>query len=509
MSLNKLQRRFTAAHAAHRAGCLDAAVTGYAKIFAESPALNDFLHRIGDSLGTEEPEKVGLSLRSLLGGLPGVYGAALHYGAIAARQLHAASREMKLRSSEQLAEIDQIADRLMALSVILAPSNSAALYNFAKAKHDKGDLAGARDLYRAAARYGPDQAHVWAKLGECLMDMGDVANGEACWNRAMAFPSDAADTSYNLSFLYLLRGDYAQGWALHEARWQCPDFLYSNGRDYLTAPVWAGDSLEGRTILVRHEQGNGDQIQFGRYIPLLEAAGGRVVVEVQRGLVRLFRLAFPGRTVIGLGEEVPPHDVQIPFMSLPYHFTKALDQVPAPLVIPGQDLTGKLGATVARIQSMTGWRVGLTWAGSATHVNDAKRSAPDDLLSALADTPGVTWVNLQVGPRSEAFARVGAARLNPTRALQDFADTAALIRSLDLVVTVDTAVAHLAGSLGVPTWILLPFNAEWRWLRHRADTPWYPSARLLRQPAPGAWTALATQVREELAARPLPTREAA
>lgn len=499
LSRNKLRKLFTRAHRAHQRGELHEALAGYQAIFAKSPELNRFLGKVGEALATSDPSELGQSLRSTLSRLDETYAAALHYGAIAARQLHGAMREIGETTPDKLAMIDNFSERLMALSVIVAPENASALFNYGKARQDKGDLTAALKIFRTAAHYAPSDAHIWAKLGDCLMETGDERNALAAWRRAMETPPTAADTAYNLSFLYLLLGDFERGLVLHEMRWECPDFVHANGRKALTAPlVRYGEDVAGKRVLVRHEQGNGDQIMMARFIRNLVAAGATVVVETLPGLVELMRAAYPTLEVVGLGDEIPAHDCQIPFMSLAWHYVKHESDIPAPLALPELAPTGKLASLVAHLRTIPGRKVGIAWAGSPKHVNDAKRSAPAAFLEALANVPGVTWVNLQVGTRSDEFSLLGDSRVNAARALRTFTDTAALMQRLDAVVTVDTGVAHLAGSVGVPASIVLPYNAEWRWMRSRADSPWYPAARLVRQPRPGDWLAVAEELRATL-----------
>lgn len=497
LSPKRLRRLFGAAQNAHRRGKLEIAIDGYRRIFAQSKELNRFLAAVGENLSAEDTHRLGLSLQGTLRRLDPVYGAALHYSAIAARQLYASLREAGTTTAEKLALIERTADRLMGLSIIVSPTNPAAVYNFAMAQQQKGNLLAARDLYRQAARFGPEDPHTWAKLGDCLMDLGQVDDGLAAWKRALLYEPHGKDTEYNLSFLYLMLGDWERGLQLHEARWQCPDFVHANGRPGLRAPFVERDqSLAGARVLIRHEQGNGDQIQMGRFVPEIVQRGAIVILEVQQGLVSLFRACYPDLTVIGLGDEIPPHDYQLPWMSLPW-FCMRTDEGPVvPMEIPPLPASGKLEAVREQLRGRPGVRVGICWAGSTKHSGDRKRSAPREFLEVLADAPDVTWVNLQVGERSDEFATLGSNRINPVRALEDFRDTAALMQSLDLVICVDTAVAHLAGSVGVLTWLALPFNAEWRWMRDTDHSPWYQSMGLFRQPAPGDWRSVAHTMRE-------------
>jgi hypothetical protein len=255
----------------------------------------------------------------------------------------------------------------------------------------------------------------------------------------------------------------------------------------MAAPVWQGESLRHRTLLVHAEQGFGDSIQFCRYLRRLPVAR-EVVFEVPQALARLMEgLDGVGRVVVK-GEELPPHDVQIPLMSLPHVLAEGEAGVAAevPYLRPAP---AEVGVWRRRLEGLDGLRVGVAWAGNPAYPNDRRRSMRLARLAALGRVPGVTLVSLQKG---EAGLEVQALPedvrpLDWTAELTDFAATAALIRALDLVVAVDTAVVHLAGALGRPVWLLNRFDTCWRWLRDCGDSPWYPTLRQFRQPWPDGW----------------------
>lgn len=463
LSPNKVRRWFSQGFAAHARGQLQLALSFYTKILERAP----------------------------------MHPAALHQASIVSNQLRLVARHNAKRTPEELAELEDTTMRLMSLAIAAYPHNAAAIHNFAKLKHDRGDLEDSRDLYRHAVAIKPTQGESWVNLGNCLMDLGDRANGEAAWNRAAALPAVSADGKFNLAFLKLLRGEYAEGWALYEERWNCPEFLHGYGRYEIKAPMWDGGALAGRSIYVHGEQGNGDAIQFGRYIPLIETQGADVTIEVQEPLVRLFQETFPHLPVQALGTPVPATDVHIPMMSLPNRFGTTVDAVPAPLPVPAiPSSSAAIDQLMETLTRTPGLRVGIAWAGSSAHPNDRQRSMPDDVLSELRGIDGVTFVNLQVGPRAGGFAALRG--IDATPAIASFADTAALLPFLDLVLTVDSALAHLAPSAGRPTWVLLPYGAEWRWLQDRLDTPWYPTARLWRQQEARDWRSVLARVRAEL-----------
>ncbi len=281
----------------------------------------------------------------------------------------------------------------------------------------------------------------------------------------------------------LLDGDYAAGWPDHE--WRRRDAQFAGDFPALDGPEWDGGEIAGRTILVWAEQGLGDAIQFARYLPLLVARGARVVLACAAPLRRL--LALPGVTVVAQDAALPPHDCWVLQMSLPLRFGTTVATIPAP--------GGYLSA--AATDGQGGFRVGLAWAGNPAHRNDARRSLPTAALAPLAGMKGVGWTNLQPGGKGTELAIMH--RLPPPQAgLTDLADTAACIAGLDLVVSADTAVAHLAGALGKKVWIMLPHAPDWRWMLGRADSPWYARARLFRQERPGDWDGVVARVAEGL-----------
>jgi hypothetical protein len=263
-------------------------------------------------------------------------------------------------------------------------------------------------------------------------------------------------------------------------------------------PLWLGDApLEGKTILLRAEQGLGDTIQFARYVGLVAERGARIILEVQPELVTLLQDLTGVSAVLPLGAALPRFDCHCPLPSLPLAFGTALATIPA--TVPY--LAAPAGP--ASVPLPEGFRVGLTWAGNAQHLNDRNRSIPLARLAPLFDLDGIGFVALQKGLREGEAALLG--RLpkvtDAARAMTDFAATASVVAELDLVITVDTSMAHLAGALGKEVWILLPVSPDFRWLLGRSDSPWYPTARLFRQSAPGDWDAVVAEVRGALAKR--------
>ncbi len=402
---------------------------------------------------------------------------ALHYAALLGRHLneHARAEGRPTKDDEVM--------RLMALSVAAAPTNAAAIHNFAKFKQDRGELQEAKHLYDNAVRIDPDQGESWTNLGNVYGELGNRMRAEACWVRALECQRGTAEAEFNLSFLRLMKGDFAGGWAGYEARWQSPTFVHSYGRGDLRSRRWHGEETED-TVFVHQEQGAGDAIMMARYIPLIEARVGRVVIEVIRGMVTLFQAVFPGVEVAARGDRHLDHQANVPMLSLPHVFGTTLENIPEPVSFRVRSAEG----SPIPVESC---RIGLCWAGSTTHVNDRIRSMPFEATFPMLDVPGLSWQSLQFGYDT-------APPLEPLP-VGDFLETARQIARCELVVSVDTSIAHLAASMGVPTIILLPFSAEWRWLQDREDSPWYPFARLWRQESAGDWHGLAERVAHMLA----------
>ena len=367
-------------------------------------------------------------------------------------------------------------------------------------KLDRAEEAEA--LHRRAIALKPDFADAHYNLGVALHGQGRFDEALASYEEAVRLNPDYVDARWNRAFLLLTMGRFAEGWREHEWRWrrkQQPPRSFPQ-------PLWKGEPITGRTILLHNEQGTGDTLQFVRYAPLVAARGARVLLQVQRPLQRLVRASLDRSIeVLGEGDMLPPFDLHSPLLSLPLAFATTLDTVPARIPYLAAD-----AATAARwrerIGAQGGLKIGLVWAGNPQHKNDRNRSIALERLLPLFDAVKARWFSLQVGERAGDLARLASGRLaNLADGFTDFAETAGAIDTLDLVISVDTAVAHLAGALGKPVWILLPAVPDWRWLLGRSDSPWYPTARLFRQPARGDWESVVGALRAalgELAGKP-------
>jgi hypothetical protein len=298
-----------------------------------------------------------------------------------------------------------------------------------------------------------------------------------------------------MGLLLLLKGDYQHGWPMYEWRWRLKGYAqHSNPR-----PQWDGQALAGRRILLHAEQGFGDVIHLARYIPMVAERGGKMIVACPRNLHRLLRGLGPVEKWLGPQEPLPDHDLHCPWMSLPRVFETTLETIPA--AIPYLSADPHVSRQwAARLPADGRLRVGLVWAGR--RLPDRYRSIPADQLAPLGEIAGVHFVSLQKRQAAEQvlFAPPPLPLTDWSDDLLDFADTAALLHNLDMVITIDTAVAHLSGAMGKPTWILLRKSADWRWLLDRNDSPWYPTVRLFRQEQLDDWTAPINQVAEALAA---------
>ena len=293
----------------------------------------------------------------------------------------------------------------------------------------------------------------------------------------------------------LLLGDFQRGWPNWEWR------LLEKEQTVRTfaRPQWKGEPLENKRILLHIEQGLGDMIQMARYVPMVAARGGRVILECFPALLNPMKGIAGPEQVIAAGTPLPEFDVRCSMMSLPFLFGTTLETIPPPASLPGPppELVKRWGS---RIENNASFRVGISWAGSTLHHNDRNRSIALERFTDLFEVKGVQFFSLQKGSHSEQIATLPAAKriIDLTADLSDFEQTAALIQNLDLVITVDTAVAHLAGTLGKPVWVMLPFAPDWCWMLQRPDTPWYPSMRLFRQTSRGNWPEVLTAVRKSL-----------
>ena len=375
-------------------------------------------------------------------------------------------------------------------AISMRPDSASMLSNLGNVLWQMLRFEEAAAAFRRAVEIEPDRPETLHNLGLLLHSMGEYEGAAHSFTKSLAAKPNVVDVLWDRSLTRLAMGDFERGWVEYEVRWR----LGHNPPRRLPFPLWEGQ--EGRTLslLVHHEQGLGDSIHFCRYLPLLRSRLGRLVFESQPELVRLLQV-LPGVEIVPFGEEVPRCDYHVPLLSLPRYFKTDLSNIPAE--IPYLAAPEGTAAPVLRRPAGTKLAVGIIWAGKPTHNNDKNRSLTLDRFLCLSDIPGVALYSLQKGLRTPDIENHGAQVLvqDLGSQLNDFAETAALLPQFDLIVSVDTAIAHLAGAIGVPAFVLLPFTPDWRWLNYREDTPWYPSLRLFRQPKPRDWDTVFAEVR--------------
>jgi tetratricopeptide (TPR) repeat protein len=352
------------------------------------------------------------------------------------------------------------------------------------------------DCDRAIERRA-DFAFALLNRGNALQCLNRFDEALESFDRALALAPDLAEAHWNKSLLLLALGDFGRGLPEFEWRWRRDG---ANPRNF-TQPLWRGENLQGKTILLHAEQGFGDTIQFLRYVPMVVARGGKVILEIPDSLTPLVDRADGIIAMVRPGAPPPPFDLHCPLMSLPLAFGTTLASIPATMPYLHAPI-GRAAHWKNVLAATDGKRVGLAWSGKPSHKNDHNRSIALAQLMPLLSLPRVDFVSLQRDYRDTDLAALAVApnlrRLDAD--LADFGDTAAVIDNLDLVITVDTAVAHLAGALGKPVWILVPAIQDWRWLLRRDDSPWYPTARLFRQPEIGNWDGAIAKLTRDLAA---------
>ena len=370
----------------------------------------------------------------------------------------------------------------------LNPAHAGAWINLGNLLYEQDRKEEAIACFQETIRVKPDYAHAYANLGNAYGYAGRFEEALASYDRGVALEPELVGPHHNRALIWLLLGKWAEAWQEYE--WRCqtkefPKFLF-------VQPRWDGSPLEGRTLLVHTEQGLGDTLQFVRYLPLIAARGGKVVLNSQPALRRLLSISLKNIQIVAIGDPLPPFDLYIPLLSLPGVFGTTPTNVPADIPYIKAD-TQLVEHWRNELASVRGIKVGIAWQGNPTYCRDRQRSMPLASFAPFAGVDGVKLISLQKGPGSEQLRslarRLGMLDLGPKidDASGPFMDTAAIMRNLDLVISSDTVIPHLAGALGVPVWTALPMTPDWRWLLHRQDTPWYPGMRLFRQTRDGHW----------------------
>ncbi|MDB5989729.1 MAG: hypothetical protein JWQ10_1132 [Herbaspirillum sp.] len=364
-------------------------------------------------------------------------------------------------------------------------------------------------LFRHALMLNPDLPMTHNNIGATMYGHGLIDEGIAAMERAIALRPNYKMVRHNLALGQLLKGRYKEGWENHEVRLTLAErqaVYVLVHKLFKIIPKWDGKSpLQGKSLLLMHEQGFGDTIQFVRYVKILLEQGVHVAVHVVDGLERLFRTLPPQVKLVRHSDKLPNCDISYLLMSLPHALgTDTVEQIPAyPSYLSANDndiFKWQLFLQQKAIVANPKLRVGLVWAGNPDHGSDHKRSIPLETMASLLDLKDIQFVSLQKGGKPGDLERLenDFKIINAGQECADFADTAAVIANLDLVISVDTSVVHLAGALGAPTWTLVAFTPDWRWLQDREDSPWYPSMRLFRQKTRGDWPGVVATIKAEL-----------
>ena len=386
-------------------------------------------------------------------------------------------------------------------ALVLQPNAAEVHNNRGAALEDLGRRDEALKSYARSCALRDDAAEPYNNLGTLFAERGDIDKAMGCFRRAMELDPKFGEPFMNLGMCLMLRGKFEEGVRHYEQRWHTRKLpLRPRGFEQ---PQWVGQNIAGKTLLIHAEQGMGDTFQFIRYAQLLARRGVRVVAELQPEVIDVCRRMPSISLAVVSGEPLPPFDWHCPTMSLPLGFGTNLSNIPSN--IPYLDADPERAALWGeRLGPAEGnFTIGLVWAGRPTHKNDLNRSMSLALLGPLAELPGVRFVSLQKGdPAKQAETPPpGMLLFEATDHIESFVDTAALISHLDLLISVDTSVAHLAGAMGKPVWVFIPDPPEWRWLENRSDTPWYPTMRLFRRKGQEPWSAVVGQVRDALEAR--------
>lgn len=364
-----------------------------------------------------------------------------------------------------------------------------AVSNLASLLHDRGAYEESRDMLRATLARHPDHIAGTHNLANALLALGDIEECRVLLEKVVAARPDMLMARKNLGIVRMTQGDFIGGFAEFEHRLPFPETALALPLGAFGVPVWNGEDVRGKTVLGVTEQGLGDSIQFLRYGARIKARGGRFLITCSADLEKLLADCPCVDGLLRNGDPKPTVDYMIPLLSLPRVFADTPESIPAdtPYLRAAPETAAKWRRMLGE---KTRPRVGIVWAGNPNHGNDHNRSIPSAMLAEIVEDPRIDPIGVQVGyrPDDPAFfdAHPRFRQFGPL--FRDFADTAGLLENLDLVLTVDTSVAHLAGALGRPTWVMLPYSPDWRWMLKRTDSPWYPGMRLFRQPTPGDWS---------------------
>ena len=386
---------------------------------------------------------------------------------------------------------------LLRRSVEAVPTEPEFHNNLGLALTAAGRAEEAIAAFRAALALKPDHAVAWNNLGLALQSVSDVDGAIAAFRRAIALQSGFEHAHWNLALALLLDGQYEEGWREYESRFALPEL--GKDRHAFAGPAWDGLTPQGKTLLLYTEQGLGDALQFARFVAPMARSGARCIVYCPEALAPLLATVPGVAQTVSDPERLPGYDAHLPLLSLPRLLGTTVDAIPThvPYVTVAAEQRNRarqlIDASPRRLS------VGIAWTGNPANPSNRIRSAPLEALDPLFEVEGIDWHSLQQGRTTAEFtAAAREARMRPLSANWALVDTAALIAELDLVISVCTSITHLSGALGRPTWTMLACAADWRWLQDRADSPWYPTMRLFRQPSPRDWNAVARSIAFEL-----------
>jgi tetratricopeptide (TPR) repeat protein len=472
--------------ALRNAGQLESAVASFRHSIAADPASPEAHYNLANTLSElKRPSEAEVSFREALRQRPGYLKAIINLGNV-------------LREQKQFGE----ALELLRSAVALAPDHANAAQNLGCTLRDSGQFGEAADWLRRAAALDPLSAPTQNNLGTTLQALAQFPDAMRCYDRALELDPELSDAHFSRATARLREGDLVGGFAEYEWRWKCSGF---SDRGF-GQPRWDGSPLEGRTILLYAEQGLGDTLHFVRYAADAQARGGRVIVECQAPLLRILAGCQGIDQLIPLASPLPPFDVHAPLLSLPgilqvsRESLRQQEAARGPYLAADRRIIGEWQARLARYQ---GFRVGICWQGNREYLFDRQRSFPLIELAPVARLAGVQLFSLQKGAGTEQIEAAGFDVIELDPPLDEtagaFMDTAAVIDQLDLVITSDTAIAHLAGALGKRVWVALSAHCDWRWLLTGDDTSWYPTMRLFRQRQLDQWGDVFERIAAELA----------
>jgi tetratricopeptide (TPR) repeat protein len=499
-------------------GQLDDAIAAYRQAIALNPGFAEAQTNLGNALKDKgqldeaiSVYRQAIALRPKYAGAYGNLGVALKIKGEVDEAIASYQRAITLRPNYPeayynlgiaLKEKGRLDEAVAAFRQAISqrPNFSEAYNNLGDALTDKGELNEAIAACRQAIAQKPSNAEAYYNLGNALVAQQRFDEAIDLYRQSIAIKPNRAEVHFNLASALLMRGEFQQGWEEYEWRWKLKEYqpLLRN----FPQPRWDGSGFEGRTLLLHAEQGLGDVLQFIRYLPIVAQRGGKIILECQAELQRLFQAVAGMCEIVVRGRPLPPFDLHCPLLSLPRVFGTDLSNLPKtlPYLSPEPALIDAWSRTLGPADGQM--RVGLAWAGSPRFKGDRTRSMNLRQLAPFAAIRGIKFYSLQKGPAEEQAKNppVGLELVDLGPGLKDFVDTAAAMSLMDLIITTDTSVPHLAGALGRPVWVMLQFVPDFRWLLERDDSPWYPTMRLFRQSARGDWDGVAARVAEALSA---------